>query len=329
MAMQQQPIIENGTISEGANVSEIQTLAARVQTLTGSIDFWNNVMIWALVGAAIAATVVVLATRVVVVKAKQLTEAQGQLSDAKERQLSVELRDKDVKIAQAGKDASEANRGAAEANERATKAQASLSLAEQRSAEANAKAEGFRLDIAKANESSAKAEAKVASATAEAARANLELARLKTPRSLTNTAELINTLKVFSGTEFSFGSAFGDDESMELLRQIEKVMTEAGWKRVKQSKIRIGIPAVTITGKDDLVELGIGSGIRVGAESTESLETLQAMPLGNLPLHIRVASSLSEALLGHVTPPEVSPDSRVNIAEGSSKVIQIHVGKKP
>jgi len=79
---------------------------------------------------------------------------------------------------------------AAEANARALKAQQSLASAEQHAKEADAKAEGFRLDIAKANESSAKAQAQVAGATAEAAKANLELTRLKTPRSLTNTAEL-------------------------------------------------------------------------------------------------------------------------------------------
>ena len=197
--------------SEGENVSEIQALTERVRVLNQATDWWNAVMVLALVLAAISAVAVVATTMMALKRAKQVGDAQSELIQAKDKQLALDLGDKDVKIAQAGRDASEANRGAAEANERAIKAQESLSLAEQHSAEANAKAEGFRLDIAKANESSAKAEAR-------AAEANLELAKLRDPRRLLPEQQdrIIAALKNFTGQKFSF-AVYPDPEPLAFL----------------------------------------------------------------------------------------------------------------
>lgn len=107
------------TISEGENLSEIQSLTDRAESLSQAVDWWNTAMIWALVFAAIAAIVVVATTRRAITSAKQLSSAQEELIRAKDRQLAIDLRDKDAKIADAVRGSSEANLRAEEAKERA------------------------------------------------------------------------------------------------------------------------------------------------------------------------------------------------------------------
>jgi hypothetical protein len=67
-------------------VSEIQTLALRVQALNQSVDWWNTAMIWALVAAAMAAIFVVATTYVALTRAKQLADTQAELIQAKDLQ---------------------------------------------------------------------------------------------------------------------------------------------------------------------------------------------------------------------------------------------------
>jgi hypothetical protein len=79
-------------------MSEIESLASRVQDLTHSVDRWNTAMIWALIFTAIAAIGVVLATRLVVTQGKKLADAQTNLINAKDAQLARDLKSKDLEI---------------------------------------------------------------------------------------------------------------------------------------------------------------------------------------------------------------------------------------
>src|SRR5712691_4395853 len=99
----------NPATSEGENVPEIQVLTEHVRVLSQATDWWNALMIWALMAAAISAAAVVGTTMMALKGARQVAAAQSALIDAKDKQLALDLRDKDVKIAQAGKDAAEAN----------------------------------------------------------------------------------------------------------------------------------------------------------------------------------------------------------------------------
>jgi hypothetical protein len=54
------------------NMSEIQALVNRVQSLNDSVDFWNKWMVWGLLFTAIAAVWVVFATSVTIRKTKEL-----------------------------------------------------------------------------------------------------------------------------------------------------------------------------------------------------------------------------------------------------------------
>lgn len=72
-------------------MSNIPSLAARVQALTAKMDFWNGWMLWALVFAALAAVGVVITTCLAIVRSKDLAVAQGQLSEAQNRQFALDL----------------------------------------------------------------------------------------------------------------------------------------------------------------------------------------------------------------------------------------------
>jgi hypothetical protein len=264
----------------------------------------------------------------VIFRSKQLATAQGLLSDAKDRQSAADSKDKDEKIADALNQAGKSNKAAGEANERAGKAQASLASAEKLAAEANVKAEGFRLDIAKSNAAVAQAQAQVAGAMAEAAKANLELERIRTPRSLTNVGELTNSLRPFKGTGYTVVGCFQDQESINLLIQLDKVLTDSGWTRVKPPpQGSFGDVELNIS-KDFSVPITSRSGVYVGAQSSESVSALQATSLATLPEYLRAAMALKGALATGINPQEgdLGP---LPIDPGTSTNVFIIVGKKP
>lgn len=89
-------------------IPDVQSLALRANSLTESVDGWNNWMVGALVFTSLAAIAVVVTTRVALVKAKQLAEVQSQLLAAKDSQLALDLRAKDEKIEEAKANANEA-----------------------------------------------------------------------------------------------------------------------------------------------------------------------------------------------------------------------------
>jgi chloramphenicol 3-O-phosphotransferase len=195
---------------------------------------------------------------------------------------------------------------------------------------ARLEADSFEKDIVLAKRQAADAESHLEEALRRAADATAELNRLKSPRSLTNVSELVDTLRQFNGTEFMFLSVFADDESINLLKQLDSMLGLAGWKRLKHSEMKIGIPAIRISGPDDLVDTDVSTAVHVEVDSSETVEALQAQPRDKWPAHLRIAVLLNELIFSHLSPPEVlKPENRVGIDPGSAKVIRIRVGKKP
>jgi hypothetical protein len=195
---------------------------------------------------------------------------------------------------------------------------------------ARQEAESFEKDIVSAKKLAADAESHLAEAMRRAVDASAELERIKSPRSLTDISKLVDTLKPFNGTEFMFASVFADDESIQFLKQLDNVLGLAAWKRLKHSVMKIGIPAIQISGRDDLVDTDVSTAIHVEVDSSETVEVLQALPKDRLPAHVRIAVLLNELIFSHVSPPEVlKPENRVGIDPGSSQLIRIRVGKKP
>lgn len=265
---------------EGENVSEIQLWTARVRDLTQSVDWWNVAITWSLVAAALVAIAVGVTTGIAFRRAKELGEAQEKLGHAKEAKLELDLKERDRQIAevqtgakQADARIAEAQRGAAEANERALTAQESLASAEQHAKEADAKAEGFRLDIAKANEGAARAQAQVAGATAEAAKANLELARLKTPRTLSKEQQdrITSKIAVFPETPFDL-YVNTDSDSTTLMNLIDEAIRAAKWRFQVAGDIQFAGKAGVIAAS--------GVSIHFAAEHGTTLEA-PALALGN------------------------------------------------
>jgi hypothetical protein len=78
------------------------------------------------------------------------------------------------------------------------------------------------------------ARARAAIAEKQAAEANLELARLKTPRSLSPEQHngIVERLRQFAGTQFDTALVPGDPESAKFLVTIEEVLLQAGWKQI-------------------------------------------------------------------------------------------------
>ncbi len=147
-------------------------------------------------------------------------------------------------------DISKANKGAAEALERAAKAEENLGNAQKAASEANERA----------------------------ANAQLELARIRTPRSLVDASELTTSLAAFKGTEYVFVSVFQDEESMNLLKAIHEILQKAGWKRGASAH---GFPGVNIYGKD-VPDFSVPIGFSIGVHvSTESPQPIRFRPCAN------------------------------------------------
>jgi hypothetical protein len=308
------------THSSGEKMPDISSLTAEIDRLTRSVSFWNSAIIVLMIGVAAVATGLVIAQQMAFRKADALAKATGQLSTVKEALAN-------QNIAEALRQAGESNKAAGEANERAGKAQASLASAEQEAAEANTKAEGFRLDIAKANQASSEAQAQVAGATAEAAKANLELVKLKTPRTLTNAPVLTDALKTFKGTEYTIIGCFQDQDSINLLVQLDKVLTDAGWTRKLPPQNSFGDLRLNIS-KDFAVPIATRSGVYVGAQSAETVDALKATPQRLLPGYIRAAMALKGGLASGINPPE-GDFGPLPVDPGDSTAVFIIVGKKP
>ncbi len=195
---------------------------------------------------------------------------------------------------------------------------------------ARQEADSFEKDIVSARTQAAEAEAHLEEARKRAADTSAELERIKAPRSLTNTSALVDSLMPFKGTEFMFASVYFDDESLRLLRQIDSVLEQAGWKRQRHPGMNLGIPAIQITGRDDLVDTDISTDLHIDVESMVPLETLKARTRDNWPVQVRLAVLLNESLHAHLSPPEpLTPENVVGVVSGSSAVIRIRVGKKP
>jgi hypothetical protein len=296
-------------------MSELESLTLRAIELASKVDFWNNAVLVALFVTALAAAGIVAAQRKAFVRTKELSDVQARISSIKEagataeqERIGTELAAAVARAREADARIAEAQRGSAEANERATKAQESLALAEQHSAEANAKAEGFRLDIAKANESAAQARAQVAGATAEAARANLELAKLKTPRTLTKEQRyrITSRIKPFPETPYDLW-VNTDSDSTALMFVIDEAIRAANWQFKLAGVIAFADRAGIIADS--------GVSIHVAEEHRSTLEG-PALALGN-------------ALIAEGIPVALFADTKDSNNDKDRDRLHLMIGSKP
>jgi outer membrane murein-binding lipoprotein Lpp len=98
----------------------------------------------------------------------------------------------------------------------------------------------------------------IETAKEEAAKANLELAKLRTPRtiSLQGQSEIIGALQPFSGTPYDLSVA-SDSESADLMKIIQTLLHVAGWKQIS-AKGPIGL-----SNSDPLIGITVNTGVHV------------------------------------------------------------------
>ena len=231
----------------------------------------------------------------------------------------------------AAKAAQEATDAAAHAREESDKASASSSHAMDLAQGARGEADSFERDIVSAKQQAADAESHLADALRQAAQAQEALERIKTPRSLSHTKEMIAALSAFKGTKYVFTSVSQEGDAIDLLKSINDLLQKSGWERDKSIG---GFPAINVYGKDDpdfSVPAAISTvGVHISVESEEKLDVLQSRGISNLPQYVRAALDLNLNLPSNIIPKaEDAAEKLVTVEKGTSTTVRIAVGTKP
>ena len=125
-----------------------------------------------------------------------------------------------------------------------------------------------------------------------------------------------------------FVGCFQDQESIDLLVQIDKLLGNAEWKRVKPPTPSFADIELTIS-KDFSIPVTSRSGIYVAVQSTEAVEVLKATPLPKFPVYIKAAMGLKQGLASGISPAQANLADALNVEPGNSTSVFIIVGKKP
>lgn len=208
----------------------------------------------------------------------------------------------ELDIAKANKDAADALERAAKAEENLGNAKKDAALALQQAADANRIAEEERLK-------------------------RVQIEEKMKPRSLKPDPRVVSVLTGYKGTEYTFSSVFADEESINLLKQLDSILLSSGWKRVKPPH---AYPAINVYGneQDFAVATALASGIKISVDSSQLLAALQATPIGKLPPPVGAATELAIGLTASLAPPQ-DGDIKVNVTAGTSMTVRIDIGRKP
>lgn len=218
------------------------------------------------------------------------------------------------------------------ARDESGKAVASASNALNLASSARQEADSFEKDIASAKKQAADAESHLADALERAANAEAELTRLKTPRSLIHSEDMIVALKPFNSSEYTL-NVFMDDESIQFTKAVARALEEAGWVRKQPTNISLNVPTVEIVfdrGVAEYVPACVNTGISLRAHAKESLAVLQSLPLQSLPRTVQAAIALKSAIGPSISPPDArNVVSEILDPRPGEGPLTICVGKKP
>lgn len=194
---------------------------------------------------------------------------------------------------------------------------------------ARKEADSFNAEIKTAKEQAADAESHLAEALKKAADAKRELELLKTPRTLTDTTGLVSALTPLKGTKYMFFGLFGDEESADLLSQIDGILQRAGWERAGPSNPLPLALNVSVGNVSFLVTERFDTGVKVTVESKEAVASLRSLPWDKLPPSMQAAISLRRNLVPRIFPPQKGIGDGIEVLSGDEPVVLITVGKKP
>src|SRR6516165_3454262 len=145
----------------------------------------------------------------------------------------------------------------------------------------------------------------------EAREAELELAKLKTPRTLTPEAQrrVAAALQKFAGQEFEGQVVPGSEDARPLWEELDQALRAANWVRVAPSGLAVGDPPAGIP-------LSPNSGVTVFVTASRANELAPTA-------HALAAALMAEGLIAGVT---ASAGPRM---EQRPNVIVIEIGRKP
>ena len=189
-------------------------------------------------------------------------------------------------------------------------------------------AKGYASDIASARKDALEAKTLLVEA-------QNELARLRTPRSISDIEGLTASLAPYKGASYTFTACFGDTESINLLKGLRGALEAAGWKFIKPSTTSFSV--ITINDESGhamfSVEISVAVGVEIHFDAVLPIEELQRSPPEILPPHIREAIVLRNALSLHISPKDernVASAAMYDLPNKSgSNVVKINVGRKP
>jgi hypothetical protein len=242
-----------------------------------------------------------------------------------------------ILLVDAERHAASAQQEAGDAKDSATKAANASVLATSASGDAlgiakgaRKEADSFEKDIVSAKRQAADAESHLADALREVIAAKTELARLESPRTLLIDPIVVKTtLERLKGTEYAFSAVFADSESIDLLKMIDGVLHDAGWKRV-DLPIRPAGPAMNINNRDESFSVvsSLQTGIHVSVQSSNSPASLNAISDRNWPPNVWAGEAIMVVLANSLIP-RPKTNSTLGVESGTSMIVSIDVGKKP
>lgn len=197
------------TSKSGENMSQIQSLTDRAQSLSRSQDRWNDAYMVFVALTVLLAALVFVAQYIASRKGKQLAVVQAELILLKDEALGTELKDKDLKIADATKASGEANERAGNANEKAAELYRQAEVLRKQNLETEAKLESERAS-------------------------RLELEESLAPRSLDQSN--LESLRPFSGIQVVL-EYLVDAEVKQAAGQIRLVLNESKWKIISDRPV--------------------------------------------------------------------------------------------
>lgn len=157
------------------------------------------------------------------------------------------------------------------------------------------------------------------------------IARIETPRHLTDVDRVTKALGVFKGTEYLFSEVGQDPDSLRFLVEVDGVLQRAGWVRVAPPH---GFPQIEMFGghPEYGVNVSLSEGIDVSTESLNPPTAKERFSVTDprIPANQRAAGLLRMIFSNELYPPEEHADQKqVTVGYGNSQTVRIAIGRKP
>jgi len=210
-----------------------------------------------------------------------------------------------------------------------TRAQNSASDALTIARGARQEADSFETRLGGAEHKADEADSRVSEALKRVVETTTEIERIRLPRTLVDIPKVAERLRQFKGTEYAFTAVSPDDDSLKLLKQIDRTLQLAEWKRGKVTYSPV--PALQISGANDIVEIGVYDGVHIVVDTMESLAEIQSTPTDKLPELVKIGDALNNEIFFGLSPAaDIKDRLPVEIDPGKqTRVIHIKVGRKP